>query len=501
MNTGDSRRRLILGGGTAAGILIFLGIIVAVQYIVLQHPVRWDLTRTKQYTLSPQSKNVMNAFREKKIPVQVLAFYDIKEGAQRETTRDLLDQYRDLYPDFTYSLVDPDKDRAVALQNKVDSYPTIVIKAGQKDERITAAGEETLTNALVKLLRTEVKKVYFLKGHGELGPEVTGDEGFSTAKEYIEKQNYKTEDLVLLQAPEVPRDASLVIVAGPKIDPLDSELKSIEEYVKRGGSLMVLLNPFKTPKLAALLKDYGIETTDDIVVDRMSRALGGDYLMPVITTYIKFPITKDFSLASFFPEVRSVQAPQKSVPKVDAKELALTSPVSWTINEQQLNSGNATFDEKTGKKGPISVMAVSLYTAGQDANQGTEKKTAAEDKNTEKEKSPVGQAAETAKPQAEGQEPLPLKKGRLVVFGSSLFASNKFFKLQGNGDLFMNSVSWLAEDENLIAIRPKASRAEPVVLTSTTTWVMFVVPVILVPLCWIIAGIVVFLYRRRSVPA
>jgi ABC-type uncharacterized transport system involved in gliding motility auxiliary subunit len=484
MKTGDSRRRLILGGGTAAGTIVFLAIIIAVQYIVMQHPTRWDVTRTKLYTLSPQSKSITNAFKEKKIPVEVLAFYDIKEMGQRDGTRDLLDQYRDLYPGFTYSFVDPDKDRAVALQNKIDSYPTIVIKAGQKDQRITTANEESVTNALMKLLRTEVKKVYFLKGHGELGPEATGDEGFSIAKASIDKQNYKAEDLILLQTPEVPRDASLLIIAGPKIDPMDSELKSIDEYMKGGGSLMVLLNPFKTPKLADLLKSYGIEAADDIVVDRMSRALGGDYLMPVITTYIKFPITKDFTLASFFPEVRSVQVPQKPVSNVDAKELALTSPVSWTINEQQLGSGNATFDEKTGRKGPISVMAVSVYTAVPAGEPEKDKKTEAD-----------------VKTASDDQEPSKPKKGRLVVFGSSLFASNKFFNLQGNGDLFMNSVSWLAEDETLIAVRPKSSRADPVVLTSSMTWTMFLIPVILVPLGWIIAGIVMFLYRRRNVPA
>ncbi len=83
--------------------------------------------------------------------------------------------------------------------------------------------------------------------------------------------------------------------------------------------------------------------------------------MPVITTYINFPITKNFNLASFFPEVRSVRAAEKPIPNVTVQGLALTSPVSWTINEEQLKSGNANFDEKTGQKGPVSVMAVATY--------------------------------------------------------------------------------------------------------------------------------------------
>ena len=165
-----------------------------------------------------------------------------------------------------------------------------------------------MTNAISRLLRTEVKKVYFLKGHGELSPASTESEGFSVAKENIEKQNYKTDEVVLMQTPEVPQDATILIIAGPKTDLMDSELEQIRNYLKRGGSLFVLLNPFQSPKLCSFLKDYGFVTADDIVVDQMSRVLGGDYLMPVVTTYMKFAITKNFSVASFFPEVRSVSA-------------------------------------------------------------------------------------------------------------------------------------------------------------------------------------------------
>ncbi len=134
-----------------------------------------------------------------------------------------------------------------------------------------------------------------------------------------------------MQTASIPEDATILMIAGAKTDLLDSELDSIRDYIKRGGSVFVLLNPFKTPKLAAFLKDYGFETEDDIVVDRMSRAFGGDYLMPVITTYINFPITKNFGVASFFPETRSVRAAEKPVPDVTVQALALTSPVSWTI--------------------------------------------------------------------------------------------------------------------------------------------------------------------------
>jgi ABC-type uncharacterized transport system involved in gliding motility auxiliary subunit len=501
MRLASSQRKLLLGGGAAAGILIFLAIIVAIQYIALQNPKRWDLTKSKRFTLSSQSKNILETFKKNKTPIELLAFYESKDQAAREEVRDLLDQYRDVYSDFNYSFVDPDKDRAVALKNKIDSYPTLVLRAGDKDERISTADEETVSNALMKLLRTDIKKVYLLKGHGELSPEEKGDTGFSTAKEQIEKQNYKIEEIVLLQAATVPEDASILIIAGPRTDPMDSELEAIGGFIRRGGSLMVMLNPFKTPKLAGFLNDYGFVTTDDIVVDRMSRVLGGDYLMPVITTYVKFPITKNFTLASFFPEVRSVRVSEKPLPKVDAQELALTSPVSWTINEDQLNSGNANFDEKTGIKGPVSVMAVSQYACKDETPQASDKKNEPMQESSGLQASRPLDKAKLDEAPSSDQAGSKLRKARIVVFGSSLLASNKFYKLQGNGDLFMNTVSWLAEDENLIAIRPKSLRSQPLVLTASESSFIFLIPVLLVPLAWIVAGIVVHVYRRRAVKA
>jgi len=486
----ESQRNLLLGGGAAAGVIIFLAIIVGLQYIAIQYPKRWDLTKTGQYTLAPQSRKILDQLRQDKVAVEALAFYETKDVGARDSVRDLLDQYRDVYPDLKYSFIDPDRERAVALANKIESYPTVVIKVGKKEERISTADEESVTNAISRLLRTEVKKVYFLKGHGELSPASTEPEGLKVAKENIEKQNYKTDEIVLMQTPEVPKDTTILIIAGPKTDLMDSELEQIRNYLKQGGSLFVLLNPFQAPKLCGFLKDYGFVTADDIVVDQMSRVLGGDYLMPVVTTYVNFAITKNFNVASFFPEVRSVAASKERGPNLVGQDLAMTSPVSWTINQEQLKSGNAKFDSKTGAKGPISVMAVSTYTPPETQHPAAKNAS-------ETDKKPDGKPEETKKSPDEKPDKTT-KKARIVVSGSSHVASNKFFKLQGNGDLFMNTVSWLAEDENLIAIRPKSPRSQPLVLQSRDSLMILLIPVVVIPLAWIIAGIVVFLYRKRT---
>jgi ABC-type uncharacterized transport system involved in gliding motility auxiliary subunit len=500
MKQSSSQRKLLLGGGTAVGILIFLGIVVAVQYIAVKNPKRWDLTSIGEHTLAPQSKKLLQAFKEKKEPVSVLAFYPSSANREEEEAKDLLDKYRFVDSSFTYTFVDPDIDRATAHKFKVDSYPTLIVKAGKKEERIEKASEEQLTNALARLLRSKVKKAYFLKGHGELPPNDTDPNGMSIAREQIEKQNYETAELFLLQANSIPKDATLLIIAGPKIDLLGSEIEAIQEHLNRGGGLMVLLNPFETPKLAEFLKTYGFVTTDDIVVDRMSRALGGDYLIPVIMQYKKSPITKDFKLASFFPEARSIGIPKKPVPSVVAQEIALTSPASWTIDKAQLDSGNGDFNPKTGRKGPISVMAVSTYTNYESLNKKKEEEVEKGKDDT------VAKAEEASADDPSKKEPSKDKssvdgpvKARIAAFGSSQFASNKFYTLSGNRDLFLNTVSWLATDENLIAVRPKTRAGQPLVLTAQDSWAVALIPVVFMPLAWILVGVSVYIYRRQTV--
>jgi ABC-type uncharacterized transport system involved in gliding motility auxiliary subunit len=85
---------------------------------------------------------------------------------------------------------------------------------------------------------------------------------------------------------------------------------------------------------------------------------------------------------------------------------------------------------------------------------------------------------------------------RLVVVGDSDFATNAFFGLQGNGDLFLNAVRWLAADEDFIAIRPKEPQDRPLTLTESQARTSFYVSMILFPLAILVAGVTVWVRRR-----
>jgi ABC-type uncharacterized transport system involved in gliding motility auxiliary subunit len=88
-------------------------------------------------------------------------------------------------------------------------------------------------------------------------------------------------------------------------------------------------------------------------------------------------------------------------------------------------------------------------------------------------------------------------EGRLVVLGTSTFASNQGLGFQGNRDLFLNIVSWLAGQEGEIAIRPKDTRQNPVFLTSAQSRTVLWLSIVILPGAVMVCGIWLVVRRRR----
>ena len=89
-----------------------------------------------------------------------------------------------------------------------------------------------------------------------------------------------------------------------------------------------------------------------------------------------------------------------------------------------------------------------------------------------------------------------MRSARLVVIGNSAFATNQWAGLQRNGDLFLNTVNWLAQDEDLISIRPKSATNRRVILTETQQRELFWLSLIFLPGIVIVSGALLWIRRR-----
>ena len=470
--TAARRRRTAYGVNTALAVLLLLAIVALVEALSYSHNRRFDLTEGKRQSLSDQSVKVLRGLAK---PVKAVGFTSAERG-DRSFLEDLLRLYAYHSDQFTFELIDLDRSPATAKRYGVSTPNTVVIESGAREEKILLPTEEKLTNALLKLTREGKRVVYFLQGHGEGEVSNTDRPGFSQARDAIQGANYGVKELLLLREKDVPENAAVLVVAGPKRDPLPSELTALERYVQRGGKLLVLLDPDQAPALGTFLEKYGIRPGQDVIVDRLSRVLGGDYLIPVVTQYESHPITREFTLASFFPFARTVDALPSPPQGVTVQVLARTGEGSWAETDREtLKLGQARFDPGKDRRGPVPVGAVATVEVKPPAKKGDAKPAAGPE-----------------------NEPAGPRKARIVAYGTAAFATNNYLNLSGNKDLFLNSISWLAEDEDLISIRPREAKSTPVILTARQGKAAFWVGVLLPPAVVLLAGVGVGIRRRRA---
>src|SRR5215471_10932495 len=159
-NPGGTSRRILQGANLAVYTLVALAIAVSANYFASRYTHHWDLTPNKKYSLSPQTQKLLKGLSR-----DVTIYVFDRERAFRER-RDLLDQYASASHRITVRYVDPDRDPSLAKQIGVRSYGSIFVSAGDRHLEASAASEDGISNALIKLLKGQ-KTVYFIQGHGE----------------------------------------------------------------------------------------------------------------------------------------------------------------------------------------------------------------------------------------------------------------------------------------------------------------------------------------------
>jgi ABC-type uncharacterized transport system involved in gliding motility auxiliary subunit len=259
---------------------------------------------------------------------------------------------------------------------------------------------------------------------------------------------------------ELPEDATAVVIAGPQRDYLPAEIDALRDYLKGGGKALFLLDPKiqgEKPNLVNLMNELGMELGDNVVIDLSSvgQLFGYGPEVPLVTTYGYHPITEIMKQGSVFPVVRSVQGADSPPDGTVVTELLSTSENSWA--EENLDGLSEGVQPDEGETtGSLSLgVAVTMEV----------EKPPAEDETDSSEGSEEAEPGEEDVPESE-EEDLLQPEGRIVVVGDSDFLVNNFIQAPiGNRDLFLNMVSWVAQDEDLISVRPREPEDRRVTMT------------------------------------
>jgi len=452
--TKNSRLNFIFASNLALVVLLIVAIVAALNYLGVKVHKRFDFTAGRARSLSAQSVQVV---RNLKKDLAIKAFFSNDQG-NLERFQSLLEIYRYHSGRIKATVIDPYLKPELVKQYGIKTNGTLVFEYQGKSTRGEEVSEEAITNAIINVSRQGDKTVYFTQGHGEPDIDAADETGYSAAKAGLEKLSFKVKKLVLFQEAAVPADAAAVVVAGPQKPLLAKELFLLENYLeKEHGRLLLLLNPFEGAELNPLLKKFGLALENNVAVeiDPISRLMGGNYFMPVVAKYGEHAITKNFGYATMFPLARGLARVAPPPPGVSVTFLAASSPNSWGETQYE-----------------------------------TEVKTETMTKNPEDKNGPIDLAAASQSGQGD-------MEARLVVCGDSDFAQNKYYVFQANGNFFDNAVSWLAEEQDLIAIAPRITAPRTVSLTQSAGRLVMFYTLIILPLLVFAAGIGIWLYRRK----
>jgi ABC-type uncharacterized transport system involved in gliding motility auxiliary subunit len=463
------RRQARYGALASVGVIAALAITVGVNYVASRQNRRWDLTANQQNSLSEQTVKVLQSLQG---PVKFTVF---DRQTEFDRFRNRLGEYAYHSTQVTVEYIDPDTRPVVAKEYEIQQYGTVVVEYMGRRERVTSDSEQDLTNGLIKSLSDKQRKVYFLQGHGEKEPNDSERDGYSALSGMLRSDNYLVERLVLAQQKEVPADATVVIVGGPTSDILPAELDMLRAYLARAGKLMVLLDPplgeapKQLPNVEALIKEWGVTLGNNVVVD-VSGATN-EPSIAVAATYPLHAITEQFATLTIYPVARTVE-PATGGPRTPTT-IVETSRASWAeSNFASLSSGVAMDAESGDKAGPLPIAVAVSAPAGEEGA-------------TPPQEPPGTPAANDPKPET-----------RVVVFGDSDFATNAYAGVPGNPNLFANAVNWLAQQENLIAIRPKESQDRRVTMTPRQQTMAFLASIFFIPALVFAAGVFTW-WRRR----
>jgi ABC-type uncharacterized transport system involved in gliding motility auxiliary subunit len=464
-------RNVRYGTIAAGSIVIFLGILVGINWLANRQNKRWDLTETQQFTLAEQTQQVV---RELEQPLQVRVFYDSRDGGGPQQYRDRLDEYAYLSTQVNVEYIDAIQEPTRAQQYEVQTLPTILMEYAGRTERTSASDEQSLTNTLKKVVLGQAKKVYFLQGHGERDTAASDGNGYSSVMQELKKDNFEAATLNLAQTGKLPEDASVLVVAGPQSDLLPAELEAITAYLTRGGKLLLMIDPPRGADgqdpagLIGLAKSWAVDVGRNIVIDQtgLGQIFGGGPETPIAMP-VSHPITRSIgNQMTAFALARSATPLEGGSESRYAQKVVETAPQSWAeTNLKQLFTDRKVEPnfELGDLNGPVSLIAATSAPAPN---------------------APAAENADAPKPET-----------RVVVAGDSDFAANRLLYFQGNSDLFLNMVNWLAQQEDLISIRPRDPQDRGLQMTQDQVTRVFWITIAFIPL--VLFGNAVWVWWKR----
>lgn len=450
-------------------LVLFLTAIGLLAWLSQRYSFEADWTATGRNTLSEASIRLLQRMDE---PVSIVAFArDSSLVPTRRNIEELIRRYQKHKPDIELTFINPDTqpEQTRALNITVDGE--LVISYRDRAEHVTLLKEETITNALARLLRSGEKRIVFLTGHGERAPDGRANHDYHKFMQHLASKGLKAASLNLIEEKAIPDDTAVLVIASPQTGYLPGEVRLIREYLDQGGNLLWLHDPGSLHGLEELAKTLEIRFVPGVVVDPTTQLLGiDDPSYALVTLYGDHPVTRDFNFMTIFPRASGIQFLGKADREANnpwrSTAILLTVDRSWS--EAGPLEGVIEYTEGTDTLGPLAIgMAL--------------------ERNRRR--------ADPDREAGESEGPAPTQ--RVAVLGDGDFLSNTFLGNQGNQDLGFNLLNWLSHDDAFIAIPARVAPDRDLLLEEKTWSLIGLLFLFGIPLVLLISGLSIWLRRRK----
>lgn len=434
--------------------VIFVSLGVCTYILSNQYGAKLDLTESKLYTLSEETKKVLDELRD---PVEITV---LNQGTDFPIiVKNLLDSYASHSAQLKITYCDPYREPKLIreLQNKglhVSENDVIIrstdgeqalpldtlYEMDESNSRVTRlTGEQKITSAIYSVTHPERRAVLFTDGHGE--------EPSASLMALFENNHYRT-SYSELSVLGIKKDTALIVICSPKRDASAEEIEMLENYMEQGGSVLCFMEPGTSSltRFADFLAERGIGLTDDIIRDP-SLCISKNELN-IVATYGGHEIN------DYFTDNR----------------LYVISPSSSVVNQLYIKQGRTETNQ-------VLRSSPSSYTAlGQTGAQGI----------------CVSSTRTTTDASGNQLEQRLVVFGSRLVYGDDLLGENKL----ANSDFILQTISWLDNDENLINVPAKNLESDILPATDQLSYRYVAIMVVGIPCAILIASFAVYVRRR-----
>lgn len=427
---------------------------------------RWDVTDSQIYSIGDTTKEVL-----KKLDKDITIYTIYETGSEDRTVTEILKRYQQENPHIKVVSIDPNENPFFTQQFEEDDTAvensSLIIQTDDKEEfrliraedlyewkldedQLYATGmiaEQRVTAAIASIAGGQQNTVYFVTGHGEM--DMTEQYYLSDT---LESDGYKAKSIDLIYNDTELTSKDCLLFLSPRKDLTEEEAEAVQKFMDQGGKAVYLINPLagNLPNFNSLFASFGLELSDDLIVEADSEHYLNNPIMIKPEMNEDHPVLKSIKEADaglVLPRCRGIISSEKE--KIELDPIMYSSKSSYG----KVNPYTETLEKEEGDTdGPFLIGTTAV-------NQKTD--------------------------------------SRMVLIGSSDFVSTiDNAKYEGNIALFMDAVSWAAEKEDSVVIRPKSLVSAPLTIPSTASgYRLMILVIVVIPLLILTAG--AFVWRRR----